>query len=270
MSELTIWRNLRSRSLSEKAVAALMGNMRAESDCFAPRVQGDFTNGYTKSILYTSQVDNGIISRNDFIYHGPGGSGYGLCQWTYPTRKQGLYDLAQRERMSVGDELLQLEWLWTELHQAEFLPVLETLQSDADLRTMVSKIVKRYEMPADQSESAISYRTNNANDILRTFAGTNVGPGIEPNPEIPPEETVPLIERELCTTRHRVLYMGDLGRDVVMLQSGLVDMGYSVGKWGADGAFGNDTYTALRKMQADCNVDENGAAGEATWAVLFQ
>ena len=269
MSELTIWKNLRSRGFSEKAVAALMGNMREESDCFAPRVQGDFTSGYTKSILYTSQVDDGIIGRNDFIHHGPGGGGYGLCQWTYFSRKQGLYDLAQRSRRSIGDEDLQLEWLCEELKQGEYSSVLSTLQSDTSLEAMVASVLRKFERPADQSDSALGRRLRHAKEILNAYSGVEAD--TSPS-ETEPDEPVIIDPQpaETCTTVHRVLCMGDLGRDVVMLQAGLVDMGYDVGSYGIDGAFGNCTYQALRKMQADCNLTENGTAGEQTWAILFQ
>ena len=49
------------------------------------------------------------------VYDGPGGGGYGLCQWTYHPRKAGLYDLAQEQNVSIRDEFIQVEWLTREL-----------------------------------------------------------------------------------------------------------------------------------------------------------
>jgi peptidoglycan hydrolase-like protein with peptidoglycan-binding domain len=77
-------------------------------------------------------------------------------------------------------------------------------------------------------------------------------------------------ERQTCEITVRVLSSGDLGRDVYLLQSGLQDMGYFLGGYGADGAFGSDTENALRTMQRDCNLTETGVAGKDEWQVIFQ
>ena len=111
MSKQNIWNFLKHKGFSDVAAAAIMGNMEAESNCVSNRLQGDFTSGFKRSAEYTAKVDTWKISRNEFIYNGPGGGGYGLCQWTYFTRKAGLYDLAQEQGVSIGDEFIQVEWL---------------------------------------------------------------------------------------------------------------------------------------------------------------
>ena len=79
-----------------------MGNMQAESNCVSFRLQGDYNYPFERSRSYTSQVDGNQISRDDFVYHGPGGGGYGLCQWTFWSRKAGLYDLAKNPNKKPG------------------------------------------------------------------------------------------------------------------------------------------------------------------------
>ena len=69
-------------------VVAVMGNMSVESGLKPGRVQSDFTNGYTISQDYTKAVDNGSRTLRDFATDS---RGYGLCQWTYYTRKENLY-----------------------------------------------------------------------------------------------------------------------------------------------------------------------------------
>ena len=49
MSKKTIWEYLKAKGFSDIAAAAIMGNMEAESNCAAVRLQGDFTAGYRKS-----------------------------------------------------------------------------------------------------------------------------------------------------------------------------------------------------------------------------
>ena len=106
MSKKTIWEYLKAKGFSDAATAAIMGNMEAESNCIAVRLQGDFTAGFARSNEYTAKVDSGEISREQFVYNGPGGGGYGLCQWTYWSRKAGLYDLAKEQGVSVGSEFI--------------------------------------------------------------------------------------------------------------------------------------------------------------------
>lgn len=158
MSKQTIWNELKRRGFSDIAVAAVMGNMEAESNCISNRVQGDFTKGYQRSAQYTAQVDAGNIDRHEFIYGGPGGGGYGLCQWTYQPRKAGLYDLAKKVGTSIGDEGMQIELLCQELQQPEFKTVLATLMASPSIRECSDVFVKIFEKPADQSEAVLRQR----------------------------------------------------------------------------------------------------------------
>ena len=118
-----------------------------------------------RSIDYTAQVDAGNISRHEFIYDGPGGGGYGLCQWTYHPRKAGLYDLAQEQNVSIGDEFIQVEWLTRELWQDEYKAVREILEKSPSIRECSDVIVKQFLRPADQSEAVCKYRA----DLGRAF-----------------------------------------------------------------------------------------------------
>ena len=165
-----IWQYLKSKGFSNVAAAALMGNMEAESNCVSYRLQGDFTTGYVRSIEYTERVDAGTISRNEFLYTGPGGGGYGLMQWTYPARKAGLYDLAKEQCLSVGDVFLQVEWLTRELWQPEFKGVLEVLQNSVSLRECSDVLVKKFLRPADQSEGVCAQRAKLAREFYNDFA----------------------------------------------------------------------------------------------------
>lgn len=186
MSKETIWYALKEKGFSDVAVAAIMGNMEAESNCVAYRIQGDFSAGYQKSIAYTSDVDRGVITRNQFIYSGPGGGGYGLCQWTYSTRKAGLYDMAKSRAVSIGDEKLQIDWLVEELNQPEFKSVLNTLLNTFNIRQCSDAFIKKFERPADQSDRACAARAQMGQQFYDEFAG-KVEPEPVPTPTPSPE-----------------------------------------------------------------------------------
>ena len=64
------------------------------------------------------------------------------------------------------------------------------------------------------------------------------------------------------------LKRGDKGQYVTLLQTKLIQRGYDLGKWGADGDFGNQTEKAVREFQHNNGLTEDGIVGAATWAAL--
>ena len=259
MSVQTIWNKLREKGFSEKATAAIMGNMMAESGLVPYRIQGDFGNGYQRSLEYTAKVDNGEISRDQFAYNGPGGGGYGLCQWTYFSRKFGLYDLAKKKGVSVGDEQLGVDWFCEEVRQGEYRQTLDTLKASDSIYEMAKVMLRNFEKPADQSESAAAQRTAMANQIYEQCKGTPV----EQKPE--PVHSGPA---DSCDITVRALRKGDLGRDVFLLQTGLQDMGIDCGI--PDGDFGDHTEMAVNELKETIGLPMDGVADTDVWQIIFQ
>ena len=66
----------------------------------------------------------------------------------------------------------------------------------------------------------------------------------------------------------RNLKRGCAGDDVRALQKDLISLGYSCGKWGADGEFGKATESALKAFQHDHGLAEDGIAGPKTYEKL--
>ena len=62
----------------------------------------------------------------------------------------------------------------------------------------------------------------------------------------------------------RILKRGYTGDDVRELQENLQKLGYDIGRWGADGDFGNDTYSAVVGFQRDHGLEADGEAGPLT------
>jgi hypothetical protein len=76
------------------------------------------------------------------------------------------------------------------------------------------------------------------------------------------------------------LQKGSRGENVKKLQKALVDAGFSVGKSGVDGIFGNDTETALKKATGKTSVTveelnkflqakSNGKTAVAAWQLAL-
>ena len=67
---------------------------------------------------------------------------------------------------------------------------------------------------------------------------------------------------------NRVLRNGSEGDDVKELQSLLIQLGYDLGKWGADGDFGDATEMAVRKFQKEHGCEVDGKVGSETLAAI--
>lgn len=172
MSVKTQWDGLKALGLSDLAAAVVMGHAKTESGCETNRVQGDFEATRSWSRSYTSMVDAGEISRDDFIFRGPGGGGYGWLQWTERSRKRGYYDNAMKLGVSIGSEKAAISWFWEEVNKPEFSVVRNALINGTDLRAMSDVFLRRFEMPADQSEAAAAYRAARCQEMLDKFGGS--------------------------------------------------------------------------------------------------
>ena len=64
------------------------------------------------------------------------------------------------------------------------------------------------------------------------------------------------------------LRKGDSGPYVTLAQTELIQRGYDLGSWGADGKFGNQTEKAVKQFQQDWGLTADGVIGPDTWAML--
>ena len=69
-------------------------------------------------------------------------------------------------------------------------------------------------------------------------------------------------------TTKPTLRRGDKGVYVTLAQTELINKGYNLGKWGADGSFGAATEEAVKSFQKDNGLVIDGIIGQKTWAAL--
>lgn len=65
-----------------------------------------------------------------------------------------------------------------------------------------------------------------------------------------------------------ILRKGDSGAYVKLAQTELMQRGYDIGKWGADGKFGDATEKAVKQFQTDWGLTPDGIIGPRTWEML--
>lgn len=67
----------------------------------------------------------------------------------------------------------------------------------------------------------------------------------------------------------RLIKKGDEGADVKLMQQYLLQLGYDLGSYGADGDFGSATEKALKAFQKDQKLEADGEYGEKSHAALM-
>ena len=164
-NEKLVWIFLKKEGLTDAGAAGLMGNLQAES-----KIESIIYENSYKSTLgltdqeYVDKVNNGEYANftNDKV-------GFGLAQWTYYTRKQGLLNMCKSQ---IGDLDCQLNYLIYEFN-TDYKQILTFLQSSNDIYECTVKVMVEFENPADQSEQAKNNRyqisKNYCNDF--TFGG---------------------------------------------------------------------------------------------------
>lgn len=181
-----VWASMYNFIGNEYGTAGLMGNLYAESGMIPYRLQGDFTSGYSRSIAYTNNVNSGLYTENQFVNDS---KGYGLAQWTYYTRKQGLYDkFVNGGYSSIGDMALACAYLQDEL-STTFAGVLAVLRSATSVREASDKVLHDFENPASQGPEVEAYRASLGQGYYDTYAGG--GPTPPTPPPIPPDPPTP-------------------------------------------------------------------------------
>ena len=64
--------------------------------------------------------------------------------------------------------------------------------------------------------------------------------------------------------------MGDANIYVTRMQQLLIESGYPLDKYGADGEFGEETLGSLNQFQSDAGLPVTGVCDEATWKALAE
>lgn len=159
------WNFFISKGLGEYATAGIMASIRAESAFNPCNLQNscEKKSGYTDS-TYTSAVDNGTYT--NFVKDS---FGYGYAQWTYWSSKENLLEYAKNQGKSIGDEEMQLNFIWVELSGA-YKGVLSKLKSAKSTQEASDIVLTGYEKPRDQGESAKKTRGGYAEEYYKQFA----------------------------------------------------------------------------------------------------
>ena len=161
-----IWNSLKKAGYTDIAAAGIIGNLFAESGLYPNNLQNTFNKslGLTDE-QYTQQVDNGIYKN-----WSSDGAGYGLCQWTFSTRKQNLLKYVQSKKVSIGDIGAQVEFMLQEI--STYNGLTDQLNKASTVRQASDIFMLNFERPKDQGESVKAKRAQYAQTYYDRFKGT--------------------------------------------------------------------------------------------------
>ena len=134
-----IWEKLR-KTYSRAGTAGIMGNLEAESALKSVIYQNSYKGsvGLTDQ-QYVNQVNSGAYSEYKFVHDSVG---FGLAQWTYYSRKQGLYDKCKKGRGDIGNLSCQVDFLLDELKGTKLSNYLKTT---TDVYTATRRVCSEFE-----------------------------------------------------------------------------------------------------------------------------
>lgn len=166
MTDIDIFKILRSGGMTAAGALGTMGNMRGES---AMRSDNAQDSSGVDDAQYTAAVDTGnpeFLERfcRDQI-------GYGLCQWTHPDRKRKLLAFAMNRGVSIGDAAMQVHFCLKEMRE-DFPSVWRTVTSSDDLLQCTQAVLVSYENPkAKNLEERYQYAKEFAARLANLPAG---------------------------------------------------------------------------------------------------
>lgn len=188
MKAKEIYDILRAGGLTRAGALGILGNMAAESTAALDQMLPQFGMTHMTPEEYTKAADEGRI---DFVHDGVG---YGLCQWTFWSRKQGLLEYAKEMGVSVGDGVMQCYYVLKELREEpQFISVYHTLCSSTDIDECADLVCKKYEQPAVNNYST---RRENAHRLEKEITEQTYTPPVKDpvSATFPPDPSVMILQ----------------------------------------------------------------------------
>lgn len=173
-----VWNFFTNNGLTPEGVSGLMGNLYAESGVGSKVLENLCRKRYSEigiiytDSTYTNAVNDGSITRAEFINPMGKHYGYGLAQWTSTGRKAGLYDYTVGRGKSIGDLQSQCEYLLNEL-KTSFKVVYEILCNTKNIYTASDRVLMDFEAP-DNAGSYKELRRKYSEEFYKLYGGTKM------------------------------------------------------------------------------------------------
>lgn len=172
MTELEIFKKCVNLGMTKAAAAGCTANILHESNGRPENVENTCP---ISDEDYTRGVDDG--SYTNFVGDR---YGYGLCQWTYYTRKEALLKYAKEHGVSIADADMQFQFMARELRES-YAYVWNTLITTSDPYTAGYVMCEKFERPKG-GETSAKQRGQKAKEIYDRCKNAGVT-GVYYNPQ---------------------------------------------------------------------------------------
>ena len=202
-NEQLIWNMLMSEIKNPYGVAAIMGNLRAESSMNPQNMTGTNAKQWRSAEEYCKAINSGTYDQYSFAHDG---IAFGLVQWLYYSRKQGLHEYAMGR--DIGSAEVQIGYLLKEL--PSYKTVWSAVTEATDLVTPCDSVMLRYEKPGTTTEAAKQKRRDYAMAYFEKFHDTKT------EEQVMNEPTNPVISykaKKVITTAPSVLVRCGNGKE---------------------------------------------------------
>lgn len=243
-----IFNKLRLYGITENGVLGILGNFQEESGCEPNRLENDYSPYRTPSKEYVERAISGIMTKSEFCK----AVGFGLAQWTFPSRKANLWEFWKSSGKRLDDIYMQIDFVVKELKN-DYPELWKLLCTSNDLYTCVKRFCYDFENPKMKN---VDTRFRYANEIKQSI---NLD-GLEEDSE-----------EEIKINHDLVLRTIDKNcsgfQEVYLLQSLL-----SLRKYGVliDGIWGESLGEAVMEFQEDNNLVVDSIVGKQTWGKLLK
>lgn len=160
------WNYLFAMGLTKEQVIAIIANMYAEGQ-LSP------TNRQNTS-------DNANIEDPDYVYLTDDSVGYGICQWTYHSRKEGLLNMANDMEKEVSDIDVQLAYFQYEMEESydfrdkwsDFLEIYNREEAVENFYRCIERPETSFNVNSEAYNNEVNKRRGFADDIGDWYEAT--------------------------------------------------------------------------------------------------
>ena len=187
--------------------------------------------------------------------------GYGLCQWTYPSRKVELRQFCKARGVSIGDKDAQVAFMIKELKR-DFSTTWRALTTSNSAYNCAWQFCRWFENPANPEASA-EFRAGKV-EPWHNFITQHIDDDV-PTPEPTPAPT-PTPAKDHSLTLRTIDWHCENFKEFALLKALLECRNYDTDLWDNDGV-----WDAVKEFQKDNGLNPvDGIVGNQTWTALLK
>ena len=253
-----VYDEFRKAGATESGALAVVGNFIAESGCEPNRLENDYDPHRTVSKDYVLRASSGNMSKAEFCK----AVGFGLAQWTFPSRKANLWEFWKSSNKELDDIYMQIEFAIKEFKQ-DFPEVWKLLCLSNDLYTCVKRVCYDFENPYIKNVDARFRYANEEKNIINLNNFNNKENA---------KETINNV-----VSKNHDLNLRNIDKncngfiEVEILKTLLLIRNYKIDKdMKKLDTWSTETSTAVLQFQKDYNLISDCIVGQKTWEKLLK